>query len=123
MADSSRQSGVSAPKSILSISYDRDRLDTRNEILRREGYNVISTRDLQHAVELADDADVVIVGDSIPDPEKKVLLTGIRSRKKIPVIVLHSTYVSTVQADVSVHILDGPAKLLQELKILLSQNK
>src|SRR5512142_3187285 len=120
MADSSRQTGVSAPKSILSVSYDRDRLDTRNEILRREGYNVISTRDLQHAVELADDADIVIVGDSIPDPEKKVLLSGIRSRKQIPVIVLHSTYVSRVQADVSVHILDGPAKLLQELKLLLS---
>jgi DNA-binding response OmpR family regulator len=110
-------------KSVLSISYDRDRLDTRNEILRREGYAVVSTSDLGHALELAEGADAVIVGDSIPDPEKKVFLSGLKKKKQIPVLVLHSTFVSGVTADASLHILDGPAKLLEELRDLLASRK
>ncbi len=112
-----------AKTTILSVSFDHGRLDYRNEILRREGYEVLSSSDVSHALNLVDGADLMIIGDSIPDKDKETLISGMKKKKTIPYLILLGTYSSGLRADATVHVLDGPVVLLRELRHMLEKGK
>lgn len=78
---------------ILSISYDRLLLDTRQKILEREGHDVISTEGFVAATRLCEEDastfDLAVIGHSIPFAEKKALFeTIVTSKGPVPIIVI-----------------------------------
>lgn len=61
---------------ILNISYDASVLMTREELLKREGFEVISVLGLEEALKAA--IRFVILGHSIPREDKRKLGAEIR---------------------------------------------
>ena len=75
---------------ILSISYDATLLRTRQMLLERAGYEVVSTSDLTRALELCRSAayDLVIMGHSIPRSDKQQITQALRQYCPAPVLAL-----------------------------------
>ena len=79
---------MGAPR-ILSVSYNPSVLLTRNEILRRAGYMVISARDAQQAMAMLRNQqsfDVVIVGYS--DADELAIQALKQMQQPVPVLFL-----------------------------------
>ena|SRR5579871_3477106 len=78
------------PKQILSVSYDEPLLRTREMLLRREGYSVTSALGFTDAVENCKDGkfDLLILGHSIPDKDKRELIAVFHRQSKSPVLAL-----------------------------------
>ena len=77
-------------KQILSVSYDEALLRTRELLLRREGYGVISALGFAEAVEQCQNGsfDLFILGHSIPNRDKRELVSRFRARSNAPVLGL-----------------------------------
>lgn len=77
---------------ILSVSYDKLLLSTRQQILELYRHSVKSAFSIKEALQACDsnDAfDLLIVGHTIPDHQKKVLIERFRAKRRTaPVIVL-----------------------------------
>jgi CheY-like chemotaxis protein len=66
------------PYRILSISYDSVLLETRHMMLEQAGYEVVSAVGFAEAIEhCARDFDLIIMGHSIPQQEKRAMLEEI----------------------------------------------
>lgn len=78
------------PKRILSVSYDEPLLRTRELLLRHEGYDVVSALGFTDAVEQCQKGifDLFILGHSIPDKDKRHLMSAFRAHCKAPVLAL-----------------------------------
>ena len=80
-----------AYKKILSISYDSTLLETRQLLLQSRGYEVTSsfgyTDSLEHCQRVH--WDLIIIGHSIPNQDKRVLVTQFRQSCDAPVLALH----------------------------------
>jgi DNA-binding response OmpR family regulator len=64
---------------ILSISFDTELLSTRQMLLERTGYDVISASDYQQAVECGKgNFDLIVLGHSIPQPVQRNLISELR---------------------------------------------
>ena len=76
---------------ILSVSYDESLLRTREMLLQREGYLVISALGFSDAVEQCKNAefDLFVLGHSIPGNDKRELIRTFRARCDAPVLALH----------------------------------
>jgi DNA-binding response OmpR family regulator len=77
-------------KRILSVSYDRPLLRTREMLLRRHGHSVTSALGFTDAVEQCENGkfDLLILGHSIPDKDKRHLITLFRGSCPAPVLAL-----------------------------------
>ena len=77
-------------KRILSVSYDEPLLRTRELLLRREGYDVSSALGFTDAVEHCKDGnfDLFILGHSIPDKDKRQLISVFHGDCQAPVLAL-----------------------------------
>src|SRR5512146_1994801 len=78
------------PPRILSISYDPALLTSRNDLLRQAGYAVTGASNLNdalYAVE-SEEFDLVIVGHSLPEHERRLLVRLVRQKVTIPLLVL-----------------------------------
>jgi DNA-binding response OmpR family regulator len=75
---------------ILSVSYDETLLSTRQLLLESRGYAVTSAEGFVEAMRLckAGGYDLLIIGHSIPHTDKKALVDEIRTRLRVPVLVL-----------------------------------
>ena len=76
---------------ILSISYDKALLQTRELILSREGFEVESAVGFsaaRHACEKGK-FDLVIMGHSIPPEDKAAIIEQLRAGCDTPVLALH----------------------------------
>lgn len=75
---------------ILSVSYDMPLLRTRNMLLEREGYEVVSTSTLKASLEYCRDGgfDAFIIGHSIPHEHQQKLADEFRKHSTAPVISL-----------------------------------
>lgn len=75
---------------ILSVSYDPTLLRTRQMLLERAGYEVVSTPDLAGALEKCRDTeyDLVIMGHSIPPTDKLEIMHALRQHCPAPVLAL-----------------------------------
>ena len=65
---------------ILSVSYDATLLTTRQLLLEKEGYEVMSAEGFAAALELSDGRhfDLIIMGHSIPQKDKRAIVVELR---------------------------------------------
>jgi DNA-binding response OmpR family regulator len=102
------------PRKILSISYDQTLLKTRQLLLETRDYEVISALGFPNSLEQCKRAywDLMIIGHSIPDHDKRALLTQFRRNCSAPVLALHR--VDEPRLDEADHTItpDHPAELL-----------
>lgn len=77
-------------KRILSVSYDEPLLKTREMLLQRQGYAVTSALGYIDAIESCKPPqfDLLILGHSIPDNDKKQLMNAFRRIGKAPILAL-----------------------------------
>jgi DNA-binding response OmpR family regulator len=87
-------------KRILSISYDRALLWTRQLLLEQLGYNVVSAEGFAQAWDAAENKkdrfDLIILGHSIPPNDKKAIVTHMRDSCDCPILALLRPYESPV---------------------------
>ena len=110
---------------ILSVSYDKALLTTRQQILEKRGHSVTSACSLQDALQLCDSDtgfDLFIVGHSIPQIEKEALIEHFRAnRPSTPVVALKRLGETEVRgANLSIE--PTPPELLRAVDGLMSRN-
>jgi CheY-like chemotaxis protein len=96
-------------KRILSISYDKALLLTRQLLLKELGYEVVSAEGFAEAWEKCEDVepfDLVIIGHSIPPKDKERIIEHLKKHCDSPILALLKPYESpareathSVQAD------------------------
>jgi DNA-binding NtrC family response regulator len=116
------QSVVTMSRRVLSVGRDEVALQTRNEILRRAGYEVVSALRVSSEQLLAsvdDTVDCVLFGQSIPGDERENLARAVRARypSKL-VVVLHPSNEEggAAWATVSLNSMDGPKAMLDAIQ-------
>lgn len=65
---------------ILSISYDASLLATRELMLQRAGHKVTSVTRLKDLPGAPLQFDLIVMGHSIPQPEKRAMIADLRQR-------------------------------------------
>ena len=113
-------------KRILSISYDRALLWTRQLLLEQLGYNVVSAEGFAQAWEAADPKrdhfDLIILGHSIPPNDKKAIVAHMRNSCDCPILALLRPYEAPVsEAAVSIDAGD-PNAFLSAVRNMLDRN-
>ena len=75
---------------ILSISYDKALLHTRELMLSREGFEIVSAVGFSAAIEACKEEqfDLVIMGHSIPPADKSAIITQLRAMCDTPILAL-----------------------------------
>lgn len=112
---------------VLSVSQHSATQITRNLILERAGYQVLSTGDLKEAVRLFENNEVhaVVLGDSI-SPERRHELGSSLKRLKPPVPIVMVCRISDSRAlremaDEHVDAFEDPRFLLEALERVLQR--
>lgn len=110
--------------SILNISYDASLLRTREELLKREGLEVVSAMGFDAALEAARncDYDLAIIGHSVPRDDKRKLAHEMkicRGHMRILSLRRHDTG-PIPEADFSLDAAEGPAALIDMVKKILA---
>jgi CheY-like chemotaxis protein len=112
-------------KHILSISYDQPLLVTRQMILEQAGYDVSSAFGFAEALEICTtqhDFDLVLMGHSMPQKDKKALFEALRSKCSAPLLsILRHGDSPIPEANYSVDAQDGPSALLNAVQAALGQ--
>ena len=113
-------------KRILSISYDRALLWTRQLLLEQLGYNVVSAEGFAQAWEATDTKrdhfDVIILGHSIPPNDKKAIVAHLRDSCDCPILALLRPYEAPVsEATMSIDAAD-PNAFLSAVRKMLDRN-
>jgi CheY-like chemotaxis protein len=107
-------------KHILSISYDQSLLVTRQMILEQAGYDVSSAFGFAEALDICKarkDFDLILMGHSMPQKDKTVLLGLLRPECNAPLLSIRKHGDSPLPgADYSVDAHDGPSALLEVVK-------
>ena len=112
------------PKHVLSVSYDLTLLSTRHLLLEQDGYRVTSTDSFKNAFKQCSHNcfDLLIVGHSIPDGDKKDLIKTFRCYCSAPVLSLRRVGEETVP-DADYHAFpDKPEELMQLVKTILAES-
>jgi DNA-binding response OmpR family regulator len=112
-----------APR-ILSVSYDESLLVTRQMMLERAGFTVTSALGFEEALEHCDSGnfDLLLVGHSIPQRDKRSLIKAARRTCKAPVLsIRRHGDVPLSDADDSVDAVDGPKGLMEAIQNLLNK--
>jgi DNA-binding NtrC family response regulator len=114
---------------ILSVDFDPSVLSSRNAILERAGYTVISARKTQEFRDLLQRGqfDLALLGTSISMPEKKVICSEVKKKNPQVWIVACCRGTEVIEAlrekdlvDAVVDPFDGgPTALIQAVNILL----
>jgi DNA-binding response OmpR family regulator len=110
---------------ILSISYDRSLLWTRQLLLEQLGHEVVSAEGFAQAWDAADDRnnhfDLIILGHSIPPNDKKAIVRHMRNSCNCPILALLRPYESPVaEAAMSIDAGDPPG-FLNAVRTMLKQ--
>ena len=113
-------------KRILSISYDRALLWTRQLLLEQLGFEVVSAEGFAQAWDAAEKRnnyfDLIILGHSIPPHDKKAIVAHMRDSCNCPILALLRPYESPVaEAAISIDAGD-PNAFLDAVHKMLNQN-
>ena len=105
---------------ILSVSYDRSLLHTRQMLLEGENHVVVSAHGFTDSLRQCKSSgyDLFILGHSIPHTDKLELVTDFRKHNRAPVISLRMPGEPIVDS-ADIHIEPEPVKLLQCVAELL----
>lgn len=112
---------------ILNISYDAALLRTREELLKREGFDVMSVVGLADAIQAIKNCqyNLAIIGHSIPREDKRKLVYEIKScAAHVPVLSLrrHDT-APLPEADFSLNAFEGPAALVAMVRKIFGSQR
>ena len=104
-------------KRILSVSYDRSLLATRQMLLEMQGYTVTSALGFTEAIAQCKTAgfDLFILGHSIPIKDKRALMRTFKESCPAPILSLERVNEERVPSDFHASP-DEPAKLLRTVK-------
>jgi len=108
---------------LLSISYDRSRLGTRQLLLEQAGYKVTSAFGLPEALKWYKKRkfDLIVMGHTIPRKEKRALIGEARKSSDAPVLSIRTHgEPRLVEADYSVDSLEGDSALLTAVDHVLA---
>jgi len=87
-------------KRILSISYDRALLWTRQLLLEQLGYEVVSAEGFAQAWDIAEERenhfDLIILGHSIPPKDKAAIVRHMHDSCNCPILALLRPYETPV---------------------------
>lgn len=113
-------------KRILSISYDRALLWTRQLLLEQLGFEVLSAEGFSQAWEAAENREnrfnLIILGHSIPPTDKKAIINHMRDSCDCPILALLRPFESPVsEAAISIDAGD-PHALVNAVREMLGQN-
>ena len=112
-----QQPGVHAHKRrILNISYNEPILRTRHAILEEAGMDVVSALGFSEALQLcaASRFDLVVIGPSLPEKDKTLLIAAVRDLCSSPILSLRRAGLEPhPDADYSADSNDGPEALLE----------
>ncbi|HKD80240.1 MAG TPA: response regulator [Candidatus Angelobacter sp.] len=110
-------------KNILSISYDKPLLLTRQMLLQREGYEVTSALGFTAAVEACKERpefDLILMGHSMPHKDKMAFISVIRGQCDAPLLsILRHGDPPIAEASYCVDSHDGPDALLAAVNAVL----
>lgn len=110
-------------KHILSISYDESLLVTRRMILEQAGYDVSSAFGFAEALEICStrhDFDLVLMGHSMPQKDKKALFNALRPKCGAPLLsILRHGDSPIPEANYHVEADDGPSALVDAVDAAL----
>ena len=114
---------------ILSVDFDPAVLSSRNAILERAGYTVISARKTQEFRDLlqCERFDLALLGTSISMPEKKLICSEVKKKNPQVWIVACCRGTEVIEALREKELVDavvdpfdgGPTALIQAVNILL----
>lgn len=102
---------------ILSISYDEPLTRTRQMLLEREGYEVLSARGLAECIEQCErgDFDLFLLGHSIPHSDKLQMIDTFRRRSVAPIVSLRMTLGEHPVEGADYHVDPDPEPLLETI--------
>ena len=90
-------------KRILSISYDRSLLWTRQLMLQHLGYDVVSVEGFVAAIEVCEaptlNFDLAILGHSIPAKDKEQIISHFKQHCDSPILALLRPHEGAMQTD------------------------
>lgn len=113
------------PKRILSVSYDESLLKTREMLLQRQGYAVTSALGYIDAIQLCapPQFDLLILGHSIPDNDKRQLMRAFRAVDPAPILALRR-HGEVVPDDADAHVYpDDIGALLETVDTILRSDQ
>jgi len=111
-------------KKILSIAADDALRVSRQLILERAGFEVVSASSLEDAVAICQNAFALFILGQTSSPDEQVRLARILRKKSpgIPLLELHSHGTPYVpKSDYSVETLDGPEALVLTVQRILQK--
>jgi DNA-binding NtrC family response regulator len=108
-------------RTVLSISQHSATQITRNLILERAGYQVLSTGNPEEAIRLfkAHFVDAVVLGDSLSAEDREHLGSSLRSLKPVPIVMfckMNDSRALRELADERVEADESPRSLLEALE-------
>jgi hypothetical protein len=108
------------PARILSVSYDELLLRTRDALLKREGYEVVSSLGFSDSLEHCkrDNFDLFILGHSIQHSDKQKLVETFRRECPAPIISLRRVDEPPVRG-ADYHVEPDPSQLLKAVAAVL----
>jgi CheY-like chemotaxis protein len=114
---------MKATKSILIISRDKILQNTRRLVLEHAGYCVSSAHTDLEAIQFVEGPDsysLVLLCHSVPESSRLFLVGTLKAlQPTLPILMLYNSYDPTMaKVDCSVHSLESPATLLDEIGLL-----
>ncbi|HZQ70694.1 MAG TPA: response regulator [Terriglobales bacterium] len=108
---------------ILSVSYDESLLRTRQILLQREGYDVVSTRGFTESLKRCQEGgfDIFILGHSIPVSDKEHLIQAFHEKCPGPVVSLRRSIGEQKLDGAEYHIDPDPEELLRLISQIVSK--
>jgi len=106
---------------ILSVSFDKSLLRTRQMMLEYKGYTVVSSATIQESIEHCREGkfDIFVIGHSIPSVDKQRLVDSFRHYCSAPIIALRSHAGEELDAHADYHIEPDPEALLDLIAEIL----
>jgi hypothetical protein len=113
--------GQTQRRSVLNISYNEPILRTRHAILEEAGLAVVSALGFSEGLELCSTSkqkfDLVVIGPSLPEKDKTVLISAVRDLCDCPILSLRRPGSEPhPDADYSADSGDGPEGLLTTIE-------
>ena len=111
-------------KSVLVVSWEPNLARTREMLLRDAGYSVTSAvgRAQAHS-QCRSEADLLVLGHSVPQPEKKEVIACFREHSTAPVLsLLRSHQQKLPEADFAVEVSD-PGDVIREVRKILHDER
>jgi len=111
-----------SPPHILSVGKDHGLMSSRSMILRSAGYSVDEAYTVETAMKLVDQdsIDAALVCHTVPKPDQNVLISIIRTKRRLmPILCIQATVFTTVPRT-RIPVENDPESLLNALRKAIS---